>query len=49
MKKIWIAKDGFPVEHIEGRWFLNWIRDRIHGRTRMTAEEFERSSGIRLR
>lgn len=30
-KPIWIGRDGFPVEHIEGRPILNWLRDRIHG------------------
>jgi hypothetical protein len=39
-EKIWIAKDGFPVEHIEGRWFTNWLCDLIHGRELMTRDEW---------
>lgn len=31
-KMFWLDKKGFPVEHIAGRKFLNWLRDLIHGR-----------------
>lgn len=27
-----IAKDGFPVERIQGRWFTNFIRLLLHTR-----------------
>ncbi len=46
-KMIWLDSYGWPVEHIEGRWFVNWLRDKIHGKIYISEDEFMKKEKVR--
>lgn len=35
MTTMWLDKNGWPVEQIKGKPFINWIRNLIHGRDKV--------------